>query len=68
MATGNSRQRPFRVRKSYVLTDAEQRGFLSRQCEALAREQPGIKTVRDRLTIAPEMRSFITGYMKKVAK
>jgi hypothetical protein len=24
--------------------------------------------VRDRLTIAPEMRSFITGYMKKVAK
>lgn len=49
MATGNSRQRPFRVRKSYVLTDAEQREFLSRQCEALAREQPGIKTVRDRL-------------------
>jgi hypothetical protein len=26
------------------------------------------QTVRDRLTIAPEMRSFITGYMKKVAK
>ena len=26
------------------------------------------QTVRDRLTISPEMRSFITGYMKKVAK
>jgi hypothetical protein len=26
------------------------------------------RTVRDRLTISPEMRSFITGYMKKVAK
>ena len=26
------------------------------------------QTVRDRLTIAPEMRGFITGYMKKVAK
>jgi hypothetical protein len=26
------------------------------------------QTVRDRLTIAPEMRSFIAGYMKKVAK
>jgi hypothetical protein len=26
------------------------------------------QTVRDRLTIAPEMRSFITSYMKKVAK
>ena len=24
--------------------------------------------VRDRLAISPEMRSFITGYMKKVAK
>jgi len=26
------------------------------------------RTVRDRLTISPQMRSFITGYMKKVAK
>jgi hypothetical protein len=26
------------------------------------------QTVRDRLTISPEMLSFITGYMKKVAK
>jgi len=26
------------------------------------------QTVRDRLTISPQMRSFITGYMEKVAE